>query len=131
MAHFDAGGIRFQYPENWQLEREEHEAGWSVSVQSLETAFLLITVNAELPEVERADYPDLEADAYVDTLAGQPAIGHEMHFLSLDLTNTCWTRGIYTPEGTALVMWQISDLELETNGLVLRAICASLEVVEV
>lgn len=141
MAHFDEGGIRFQYPDNWQLEREDHEAGWSVSVQSPETAFLLITVNAEVPDAQemtdtvlealRADYPDLEADECLDSLAGQPAVGHEMHFLSLDLTNTCWTRGIYTPEGTALVMWQISDLEMETNGMVLRAMCASLEVDEV
>jgi hypothetical protein len=140
MAQFDESGIRFQYPENWQLEREEYETGWTVSVQSPDTAFLLITVNAEGPEPEqmaetvleamRADYPDLEADEHIDTLAGQPAFGHEMHFTSLDLTNTCWTRSLYTPEGTALVMWQANDLEMETNEPVLRAICASLEVDE-
>src|SRR4051812_1572403 len=104
VAHFDESGIRFQYPENWQLEREEHESGWTVSVQSPGTAFLLITVNAvadgpdpprmaaTVLEAMRADYPDLEADEFVDTLAGQAAVGHEMRFTSLDLTNTCWTR---------------------------------------
>ncbi len=139
-AQFNEGGIRFQYPENWQLERAEHETGWTVSVQSPGTAFLLITVNVEglepvqmvdtVLEAMRDDYPDLEADECVDTLAGQPAVGHEMRFISLDLTNTCWTRGIYTPEGTALVMWQANDLDLEETGPVLRAICASLEVDE-
>src|SRR4051794_3839469 len=124
MAQFDESGIRFQYPENWQLEREEHESGWTVSVQSPETAFLLISVNADGPDAEevtntvleamRGDYPDLEAEECVDSLAGQPAVGHEMHFVSLDLLNTCWTRGIYSAEGTALVMWQASDLEAET-----------------
>src|SRR4051794_9878877 len=110
MAQFDESGIRFQYPENWQLEREEHENGWTVSVQSPETAFLLISINGDCPdagemtdtvlEAMRGDYADLEADECVDSLAGQPAVGHEMHFMSLDLTNTCWTRGIYCPEGT-------------------------------
>jgi hypothetical protein len=140
MAQFDESGIRFQYPDNWQLDREEHENGWTVSVQSPDTAFLLITVNGDGPDAEqmtatvleamRADYPDLEADECVDSLAGQPAVGYEMHFTSLDLTNTCWTRGIYCPEGTALVMWQMNDLEQDTNEPVLRAICASLEVDE-
>ena len=42
VAEFDAPGIRFKYPENWQLEREDNEAGWTVSVQSPETAFLML-----------------------------------------------------------------------------------------
>jgi len=138
MARFDEGGIRFQYPENWQLEREEHDNGWTVSVQSPSTAFFLLTVNGEgippeqmadtILEAMRADYPDLEADERIEALAGQPSFGHDMHFTSLDLTNTCWTRSLYCPEGTALVMWQTDDLELETNEPVLRAMCASLEV---
>jgi hypothetical protein len=140
MAHFDESGIRFQYPENWQLEREEHDSGWTVSVQSPQTAFFLITVNTEGPdagqmaetvlEAMRAEYPDLEAEERLDSLAGQPAIGHEMRFLSLDLTNTCWTRSLYCAEGTALVMWQSNDLDLETTEPVLRAMCVSLEVDE-
>ena len=140
MAHFNESGIRFQYPENWQLEREEHESGWTVSVQSPQTAFFLITVNAEGPDAEqmadtvleamRADYPDLEAEEFLDSLAGQPAVGHEMRFIALDLTNTCWTRSLYRPEGTALVMWQTNDLDLATTEPVLRAMCASLEVDE-
>jgi len=137
-AKFDDAGIRFQYPENWRLEREESEEGWTVSLQSPSTAFMLLTVNQDDPspdemlattlEALRSDYPDLEFDDCVDSLAGQPAVGHDIRFTSLDLTNTCWTRSFYTAEGTVLVLWQVNDLELEQAEPVLRAICSSFEV---
>src|SRR5260370_11566222 len=74
----------------------------------------------------REESPDLEADDCVDSLAGQPAVGHDIRFFSLDLTNTCWTRSFYSSRGTVLVMCQFNDLESDKNELVLRALCASL-----
>jgi hypothetical protein len=137
-VRFDDGGIRFSYPENWRLEREENETGWTVSLQSPGTAFMMVCLREDLPTPDqladaaldalRDDYPELEADDCVDNLAGQPAIGHDIRFISLDLTNTCWTRSFYTSEGTVLVLCQANDLELEQHEPVLRAICKSLEV---
>ena len=137
-ALFEQDGIRFLYPENWRLEREETDTGWTVSLQSPQTAFLLLSLDEDMPSTEqvvetalaalREEYPDLEADACVDSVAGQPAIGHDIRFFSLDLTNTCWTRSFYSPQGTVLLMWQANDLELEAHEAVLRAITASLEV---
>src|ERR1700736_3598166 len=133
IAEFDEGGVRFRYPENWRLEREDTDAGWTVSVQSPGTAFLMVALREDLPSTEsmaetalealREDYPDLEADDCVESLAGQPAVGHDIRFFSLDLTNTCWTRSFYTPRGTVLVLCQANDLELAQNEAVLRAIC--------
>jgi hypothetical protein len=137
---FQERGVRFQYPENWKLEREDDESGWTVSLQSPETAFLMISVNEDMPSTEqvaqtalealRSEYPELEADDCVDTVAGQPAVGHEIRFFSLDLTNTCWTRSFYSETGTVLVLWQANDLELPDYEPVLRAITASLRVDE-
>jgi hypothetical protein len=137
-VRFDDGGIRFHYPENWRLEREENETGWTVSLQSPGTAFMMVCLREDMPtpaqladaalDALRDDYPSLEADDCVDNLAGQPAIGHDIRFISLDLTNTCWTRSFYTSEGTVLVLCQANDLELEEHEPVLRAICKSLEV---
>jgi hypothetical protein len=137
-ALFDDEGIRFRYPENWQLEREENEAGWTVSLQSPGTAFLMLSVREDLPAADaladetlaalREEYPGLEADECVDTLAGRPAVGHDIRFFSFDLTNTCWTRSFRTAGGTVLVLCQTNDLELETAEPVLRAVCASLTV---
>jgi hypothetical protein len=137
-AQFDEGGIRFRYPENWRLEREDNDSGWTVSVQSPDTAFMMISLREDMPstaqmadtalEALREDYPDLEADDCVDSLAGQPAVGHDIRFFSFDLTNTCWTRSFYSAGGTVLVLCQSNDLELEKNEPILRAMCASLEV---
>ena len=137
-AQIAEGGIRFRNPENWRLERENNESGWTVTVQSPATAFLLVSLNEDMPSTElvaqtalealRTEYPDLEADECLDSVAGQPAMGHDIRFISLDLTNTCWTRSFYSGRGTVLVMWEANDLELDLNEPVLRAICASLEV---
>ena len=139
-AQFDEGGIRFRYPENWRLEREENDTGWTISLQSPGTAFMMVCLREDMPTPDqvaeaaldalREDYPELEADDCVDNLAGQPAIGHDIRFISLDLTNTCWTRSFYSSEGTVLVLCQANDLELEEHEPVLRAICKSLQVEE-
>jgi hypothetical protein len=138
MAEFQDGGIRFRYPENWVLEREDNDAGWTVSVQSPGTAFLMVCLRQDTPATDEVadaalaalqeDYPELEYDPCIDSVAGQPAVGHTIRFFSLDLTNTCWTRSFYSSEGTVLVLWQVNDLELEQAEPVLRAICSSFEV---
>lgn len=137
VAQFDETGIRFKYPENWQLEREESEAGWTVSLQSPDTAFLMLCFREDMPSTDemaesalealREEYPELEAEDRLDSLAGQPAIGHDIRFFSFDLTNTCWTRSFYSSRGTVLLLCQFNDLESDKNEPVLRAICASLE----
>src|SRR5207245_4530084 len=135
---FEDESIRFRDPENGRLEREDNDTGWTVVGQSPDTAFAMISLNDESPSVEsmaetaltamREDYPDLEADSCVDSLAGRPAVGYDIRFFSFDLTNTCWIRSFYSSRGTMVVMCQVTDLELETNEPVLRAIFASLAV---
>jgi hypothetical protein len=137
---FQEDGISVAYPDDWTLEREEADNGWTVAVQSPGTAFLSVTCDGDRPAPEevaatvlealRSDYPGLEARPAVETLAGQMAVGHDVEFFSLDLTNTCWTRSFHSDVGTVLVLCQTSDLELEEYEPVLRAICASLKVEE-
>lgn len=140
MAEFEDGGLRFEYPEDWSLEREENECGWTVSIQSPGTAFLMVCLREDTPssaemadaalEAMREDYPELEWEDCLDSIGGQAAIGHTIRFFSLDLTNTCWLRSFTGGPGTLLVMWQSADLELEEREMVLRAICVSLSVEE-
>ena len=137
---FERNGISLQYPEGWRLEPEDNESGWTVLLQSPGTAFLMLTFDDNMPTIEdvaetaltalREDYPTLEAEEKVDTIAGQMAVGHDINFISLDLTNSCWTRCFYSEMGTVLVMSQTADLELDKYGPVLRAIWASLRVEE-
>ena len=137
---FDEDGIRFRYPETWKLEREDNGSGWTVSLQSKDTAFMVMCLNEDTPDIQemadsalaalREEYEDLEADGCVETVGGQPAVGHDIRFFSFDLTNTCWTRSFYSTRGSVLLLCQLNDLESETNEPILRAICASIEVEE-
>lgn len=137
---FQKDGISFQYPDNWRLTREDAEAGWTVTVESPDTAFFLLTLDESMPEVGlviqtsldalQADYPDLEADDALESLASQPAMGHDIRFFSLDLTNTCCTRSFYVGAGTVLAMWQASDLDFDQVEPVFQAIRASLRIEE-
>ena len=139
-AVFEREGISFRYPETWRLEREQSEGGWTVLLQSPGTAFLTLTCDESMPAPEemaeaalealREDYDTLEAEEAVESLAGQMAVGHDIQFISLDLTNSCWTRSFYSDAGTVLVLCQANDLELEDYGPVLRAVCASLRAAE-
>jgi hypothetical protein len=133
---FSEDGVSFRYPDNWSIEREAADGGWTVTLQSKETAFMVVTLDPTMPALEemaktaleaiRSEYPDLEADSAVDMLAGELAVGHDIQFFSLDLANTVYTRCLYCAAGALLVYWQMNDLELPTLEPVVRAVCASL-----
>ena len=137
---YRAEGISFRFPENWRMDREEGEDGWTLMLQSPGTAFLTLTCDnsgstrEEMAQAAldalRDEYPGLEAEPSVELIADQLGIGHDMQFFSLDLTNTCWTRSFYSESGAVLILCQVNDLELDEYGPVLRAICASLTVEE-
>jgi len=139
-AQFEEDGIQLLYPENWELQREDTENGWTIALQSPDTAFMVMSFDADMPDTDamaqtaldalKGEYEDLEADACMETVAGQPAVGFDVRFFSLDLTNSCWIRSFYSGRGTVLVMWQLNDLELDRHERVLRAICASIKVEE-
>ena len=46
---FSESGVSFRYPENWALEREASGAAWTVTLQSKETAFLVVTLDPTMP----------------------------------------------------------------------------------
>ncbi len=56
MKLFERDGVRFRYPANWVAETGDDpgagDGGWSVTVQSPESAFLLVSLRPE------ADTPD-------------------------------------------------------------------------
>src|SRR5262245_36872215 len=53
VATFEEDGLSFQYPENWQLQREESANGWTVTLQSPDTAFFMVSFDADMPEAEQ------------------------------------------------------------------------------
>ena len=140
-AVFERSGVKFQFPENWAVETEDSDSGgWTVAVQSPVTAFVVVSlrtdgqtateVAVEALAAIRTEYADAEAEAVVESLAGRPALGHDIDFLTLDTTTSCWTRCVDTADGPLLVLCQVSDFDRAVNEPVLNAITTSLEIAD-
>ncbi|MGL4550486.1 MAG: hypothetical protein ACRC33_04810 [Gemmataceae bacterium] len=140
MSEFTRDGLRLAYPEGWKLDLEPAEGGWTVTLQSPGTAFLVVRMDASLPTAEevadaavealRAEYKDVDARPALGPVAGDMAVGHDIEFTSLDVPAECWTRSFYGPGGTVLAMGQVSTIDADEYGPVLEAIRASMAVVE-
>ena len=134
---FDDHGITFQYPTNWELNVTD--AG-TVTVVGLSApkgpAFAIITIDVTKPnpaeiadlafEAMREEYPDLDSTPALETIGGQHAVGYDIEFFTLDMTNACQIRCFRTPRRTVLVFVQWSDIEEDEAGLVLAAIRTSI-----
>lgn len=136
MKKFSDDGLSFSYPDDWRLEREETGNGWTVTVQSPGAAFATISLDRDLPDPRqmvqealqtlKADYPALEADAALETVAGEMAIGHDIEFFSLDMLTTCRTRSFFGLAGTVFVLCQSSGVDAEDYEPALRGLVASM-----
>ncbi len=119
---FDEAGLRFSYPEDWKLETEGTDDFLSVTLDGPGTAFVLINQDKTSPEPEemlasslealRVEYQDIEVEDRLDSVAGIPAFGHDIHFTVLDLTNTCCVRSFADDEATYMVLWQATDTDM-------------------
>ena len=135
---YDDNGIRFEYPEGWELDVTDDGPRTAVTVQSPDgPAFALVTVDDSRPGPDelvdealaalRDEYPGLDATPARETIAGHDAVGHDVEFISLDLTNTAAIRSFRTERRTVFVMAQWSDVEGDETEAALRAILRSVE----
>ena len=134
---FDQFGIRFEFPENWEVDAPAEAAGnISITVSSPDTAFWSLTryhgtVNpTELLEQVLAamkdEYALLEFDTAADEVEDQPMVGYDINFFCLDLSNTAWFRGFQREGTTYLLFCQAEDREMERVQPVLQAMTVSL-----
>ncbi len=61
IKEFHESGVSFHYPDNWTLERESAEGSWTITLQSKETAFLVVTLDPTSPTPENMAKTALEA----------------------------------------------------------------------
>jgi hypothetical protein len=135
---YDDRGVRFEYPADWELEVTDDGPRTTVAVQSPSgLAFALVTLDASGPapsEVAdevlaamRDEYPGLDASPARETIDGHDAVGHDLEFFSLDMTNSCAIRCYQTPRRTVLVFGQWSDLDDEGSAGQIQGVRRSLE----
>lgn len=133
---FNRDGLSFTYPDDWRLELTPEANGWTATIQSPGTAFAVVQLDSSLPqprdvvtqalEALREDYPTLEAEPTMATLAGELAIGHDIEFFSMDMLNTCWTRSFDGLAGTIFILCQASGVDQEDYLPLLHALLGSL-----
>lgn len=132
--------VRFQYPENWQVDRQETDEGWTITVQSPGTAFLMINGYTERPDIQdvlttalqamQQDYPELESEPATERISSHSAKGYDINFFSLDTLNTCQLRSFRTTDTTILILSQSSSFDSPTTLAVLDAIRTTLHMNE-
>ncbi len=119
---YDDHGIRFEYPGDWELDVTQDGTRTTVSVQAPSgLAFGLVTLDEECPDpaevaddalaAMREEYPELDAVPALETIDGQPATGHDLEFISLDVPTECTIRCYRTPRRTVLIFGQWTDLD--------------------
>ncbi len=135
---FDDFGIRFEYPNDWELDVDDDGTRQVISLQSPEgPAFLMVTLDGECPppaEVAdealaamQAEYPELDARPVLEVIDGQRAVGHDLDFFSLDMTNGCSIRCFRTPRRTVLVFAQWSQVDDDETAEQMRALARASE----
>lgn len=126
MAEHEAAGIRFNYPDDWEVEETDDGSRTTLIVQSPGgLAFALVTVDEDRPEAEelvteaiealRGDYPNLEVTPAEDQMAGRDAVGFDVAFISLDLTNAGMLRSVRTADRTLFFLGQWSEVEADDD----------------
>lgn len=137
-ATYSDHGIRFEYPEDWELEETDDGSVTTVSVQKPGgLAFAFVTVDDSCPApadiadealaAMREEYPGLDAAPALETIDGHGAVGHDVEFIALDMTNTCAIRCFRTPRRTVLVFAQWSDLDSDENEALILGLRRTLE----
>jgi hypothetical protein len=133
---FDELGVRFVYPDNWALERQDSEIARVITVSSPGGPFWCLSVlppDADLAEAAQAmldglqaEYDDLDAEAVIDDVIDRELLGYDVNFFCLDLTSTAEIRSFQTSRATYTVLWQAEDRDLEEIVPVFGAITTSL-----
>ena len=120
---FERDGLFLEFPDEWTLEEDSVDNGWTVSLTSASTPYIVLSYRDDAEDhTEMADavleglresYETLEADEVVESIAETPAVGFNVHFFHLDLTNTAWIRTLPCGTGSLLIMAQTCDTEVE------------------
>lgn len=128
--------IRFQFPSDWVLTEQSQGDETTISLQSQGTSFWALMLFESRPDPEivletvvdafEQDYEDLDVSSAIDNLNGMPTHGRDLEFICYDLVNSATVRAFQTSDRTVMVMYQGTDIELETTREQLVAISASL-----
>jgi hypothetical protein len=133
---YDSNGVRFRFPEHWELHEERSENQLSITVSSPDTSFWTLSLffkplqEDELMETAldafREEYQELDIYPVVETICHRESIARDLEFVCIELINSAFLRVFQTSHFTALILYQGTDQELEMTREQLENISLSL-----
>ena len=133
---FAGHGVRFRYPDSWELTEQQNDDGVAVTISGPGTSFWTLQLFFDAPAPEhvilqaveafRAEYEEIDFYPASAELCARPASGGDVEFVCLELMNSAFLRAFQADRFTALVLFQGTDAELEETRETLDAITDSL-----
>jgi hypothetical protein len=118
-------GFRFRYPVDWGVEEDQPGEEFTVTVRPRgeTTAFWSVTMLRDRPPPQltlrtilrafEEEYAELDSYPVEERIAGQEAVGRDLEFFCLELTNSAFVRVLRTRAFTLVILAQATDAELE------------------
>lgn len=136
-AQYSRHGLEFLYPENWTLvDDDANTIPRTVSIQAPSGAFWSLDIHPfgvrpadvadEFLRTLQAEYEDLEFEAIQETIAGEAAVGYDVHFYCLDFVVTAAVRGFRHGHATYVLTYQAEDREFDRLHPVFLAVTESM-----
>lgn len=136
MAVYAEHGVRFEYPDGWELSHEYDDDDFTVTVESEGTAFWMLSVLSGRPAAEdvvvaalesfKTEYDSVDVSESAERICLLPTVATEVDFYELEMVNRASLRACETDSTTIFVLSQMADTECEEVGPQLKAISDSL-----
>ena len=129
-------GIRFEYPENWEIEENETDLECrTVSLYSPSGAFWSLSTHPRsadphqlleaVTEAMQSEYQQVEVEEVTETITDHTLLGRDINFFCLDLTNTACVRCLRGDQATYTIFYQAEDHDFDKNAPFFLAVTTS------
>ncbi len=137
VATFKRHGIRFLYPDNWELQEDNPQPQLHcVTLQSPGSSFWMLQITetpeslpklaTEALESVRQDYENVDASTAEEDVEGITLAGYDLQFYCLDFLISARIRSFSLGDRACVLLSQAEDAEFEKNAPVFSAITTSL-----
>lgn len=138
MTSYHDHGVRFEYPDGWDLEEERFGTETHIGVSGEGSSFWSLVLFDDRPDPEtvldtalgafRDEYEELdEYDVAESGTPGEEIAARDLQFVCMELVSSAFLRAFRGPFATGLVLYQGEDRELEETGELLDGITQSLD----
>jgi hypothetical protein len=134
---YDREGVKFLFPENWELSDEgAGELPRVISLQSPTSGFWSLHVYegatepdelaSQVRDTMREEYDSLEAEPANERMGQTDTVGYDLEFYCLDMVATARVRAFRSGQFTFLMLAQAESRDFEKLADVFRAMTVSL-----